>query len=115
MAAGRIETIAYKVASKKKERDELAAWVQRNFAPAYAKLGPPSAGDSPNTLELRAELLLLLVDHGDDTALKGDARKIADQFLDDPGAVDPTLAQAALEAAAENGDAGFFDLAAKGL
>jgi aminopeptidase N len=109
MAAGRIETIADKVASKKKERDELAAWVQHNFAPAYAKLGPAAPGDSPNTLELRAQLLLLLVDHGNDTDLKGDARKIADQFLDDPAAVDPTLAQAALEAAAENGDAALFD------
>jgi aminopeptidase N/puromycin-sensitive aminopeptidase len=109
MAAGRIGTIADKVASKKKERDELAAWVQRNFAPAYARLGPPAPGDSPNTLELRAELILLLVDHGNDSDLKRDARKIADQFLDDPAAVDPTLAQAALEAAAENGDAALFD------
>ncbi len=109
MAAGRIETIADKVASKKKERDELAAWVQRNFAPAYAKLGPPAPGDSPNTLELRAQLLALLVDHGNDTGLKGDARKLADQFLDNPAGVDPTLGQAALEAAAENGDAALFD------
>jgi aminopeptidase N len=109
VAAGRIGTIADKVASKKKERDELAAWVQRNFALAYAKLGPPAPGDSPNTLELRAQLLLLLVDQGNDSDLKVDARKFADQFLDDPAGVDPTLAQAALEAAAENGDAALFD------
>jgi aminopeptidase N/puromycin-sensitive aminopeptidase len=104
MAASRIETIADKVASRKEERDELARWVQRNFAPAYARLGPPAPGDSPNTLELRAQLLLLLVDHGNDADLKVDARKIADQFLDNPAVVDPTLAQAALEAAAQNGD-----------
>ncbi len=91
----------------------MAAWVQRNFAPAYAKLGPPAPGDSPNTLELRAQLLVLLVDHGNDTGLKGDARKIADQFLDDSAGVDPTLGQAALEAAAENGDAALFDLLQK--
>jgi aminopeptidase N len=109
MAAGRIETIADKVASKKKERDELAAWVQRDLAPAYAKLGPPAPGDSPNTLELRAQLLLLLVEQGNDSNLKSDARKIANQFLNDPAGVDPTLAQAALEAAAENGDAALFD------
>ncbi len=109
IAAGRIETITDKVASTKEERDEFARWIQRNFAPAYAKLGPPAPGDSPNTLELRAQLLALLVDHGNDADLKGDARKIADQFLDDPAAVDPTLAQAALEAAAENGDAALFD------
>ena len=109
IAAGRIETITDKVASTKEERDELAHWLQRNFAPAYAKLGPPAPGESPNTLELRAQLLALLVDHGHDTDLKSDARKIADQFLDDPAAVDPTLAQAALEAATENGDAALFD------
>jgi aminopeptidase N/puromycin-sensitive aminopeptidase len=92
IAASRIGTVTDKVASTKEERDELAAWVQRNFAPAYAKLGPPAPGDSPNTLELRAQLLALLVDHGNNTDLKNDARKIADQFLDDPASVDPTLA-----------------------
>jgi aminopeptidase N len=109
IAAGRIETITDKVASTKEERDELAAWLQHNFAPAYARLGPPVPGDSPNTLELRAQLLALLVDHGNNTDLKSDARKIADQFLDDPAGVDPTLAQAALEAAVEYGDATLFD------
>ncbi len=84
-------------------------WVQRNFAPAYAKVGPPAPGDSPNTLELRAQLLGLLVDHGNDADLQTEARTIADQFLDDPAGVDPTLGQAALQAAAENGDAALFD------
>jgi aminopeptidase N/puromycin-sensitive aminopeptidase len=83
--------------------------VSRNFAPEYAKLGPPAPGDSPNTLELRAQLLGLLVDHGNDPAISAQAHKIADRYLDDPMAVDPTLGQAALEAAAENGDAALFD------
>ena len=108
-AVGRIGTIADKVAATKEERDELAAWVQRNFAPAYYRLGPPAPGDSPNTLELRAQLLELLVDHGNKTDLSVQARQIANRYLDDPSAVDPTLARAALEAAAENGDAALFD------
>ena len=108
-AAGKIGTIADKVASTKAERDELAVWVQRNFAPEYAKLGPPAPGNSPNTQELRAQLLGLLINHGGDTKLQDQARKIADQFLDDPTAVDPTLGYAALGAAAENGDAALFD------
>jgi aminopeptidase N len=108
IAAGRIGTITDKVASTKEERDELAAWVQHNFAPEYAKLGPPAPGDSPNTRELRAELLALLVDHGDNTDLRVQARQITDRYLDDPASVDPTLGQAALEAAAENGDAALF-------
>jgi aminopeptidase N/puromycin-sensitive aminopeptidase len=109
IAAGRIGTITDKVASTKEERDELAAWVQRNFAPAYAKLGPPAPDDSPNTLELRAQLLTLLVDHGNNTVLPVQARQIADRYLDNPAAVDPTLGMAALQAAAENGDAALFD------
>ncbi|MGD1107736.1 MAG: M1 family aminopeptidase [Terracidiphilus sp.] len=107
--AGILGTIADKVASAKEERDELAVWVSRNFAPEYAKLSPPAPGDSPNTLELRAQLLALLVDHGKDPAVSAEARKIADQFLDDPASVDPTLGQAALEVSAENGDASLFD------
>jgi aminopeptidase N/puromycin-sensitive aminopeptidase len=109
IAAGRIGTITDKVASTKEERDELAAWVQRNFAPAYAKLGPPAPGDSPDTLELRAQLLALLVDHGNNADLPAQARQIADRYLDDPATVDPTLGMAALQAAAENGDATLFD------
>ncbi|MGO9796854.1 MAG: M1 family aminopeptidase [Terracidiphilus sp.] len=108
-AAGKIGIIADKVASTKAERDELAVWVSRNLAPEYEKLGPPAPGDSPNTLELRAELLGLLVDHGNDPAISAQARQIADRYLDDPASVDPTLGRAALEAAAENGDAALFD------
>ena len=108
-AAGKIGIIADKVASTKEERDELAVWVSRNFAPEYVKLGPPAPGDSPNTLELRAQLLGLLVDHGNDPAPSAQARKIADRYLDDPASGDPTLGQAALEAAVENGDAALFD------
>ena len=108
-ATEKLGTIADKVASSKEERDELGVWVSRNFAPECAKLGPPAPGDSPNTLELRAQLLALLVDHGNDADLTVQARQIADRYLDDPTAVDPNLGQAALEAAAENGDASLFD------
>jgi aminopeptidase N len=108
-SAGKIGTIADRIASTKEERDELAVWVQRNFGPEYAKLGPPASSDSPGTIELRAQQLGLLIDHGSDTKLQAQARKIADQFLDDPTSVDPTLGQAALQAAARNGDAALFD------
>jgi aminopeptidase N/puromycin-sensitive aminopeptidase len=109
ISAGKIGIIADKVASTEAERDELAVWVERNFTPEYAKLGAPSPSDSSSTIELRAKLLGLLINHGGDTKLQAQARKIADQFLDDPAAVDPTLGYAALGAAAENGDAALFD------
>jgi aminopeptidase N/puromycin-sensitive aminopeptidase len=108
-AAGKLGTIADRVASTKEERDELGVWVQRNFAPEYAKLGPPQPSDSPDTRELRAQLLGLLVNHGDNADLAAQALKIAYRYLDDPTSVDPTLGQAALEAAAENGDTVLFD------
>jgi aminopeptidase N/puromycin-sensitive aminopeptidase len=107
--AGKIGTIADKIASTKQERDQLAVWVQRTFAPEYAKLGPPLPGESPSVIELRAQLLGLLVDHGADQSLQAQARKIANQFLDDPTSVDPTLGYAALGATAEYGDAALFD------
>ena len=102
-------TIADKIASGKQERDGLAAWIRRNYAIKYARLGAPAPGESPNTRELRAELLDLLVNEGDDADLQTDARKIAGQFLDDPASVDPDLGIAALRAAAEDGDAALFD------
>ncbi len=108
-AAGKIATIADQIASTKDERNELAAWIRRNYGPEYAKLGAPSTGDSPNTLELRTHLLDLLVTQGNDADLKAQAHRIAEKFLDDPSAVDPTLSHAALEAAAANGDAALFD------
>ncbi len=108
-AAGKIGTIADKIASTKEERDELAGWVQRTFAPEYAKLGPPQPGDTPNTIELRAQLLSLLVEDGNDASVLAQARKLADQYLDNPASVDPTLGQAALAAAAASGDSALFN------
>ncbi len=108
-AAAKIATIADKIASTSDERDALAAWIRRNYASEYAKLGPPAAGDSPNTRELRAKLLGLLVNQGDDNDLEAEARKIAGEFLRDPASIDPTLGQVALLAAARNGDAALFD------
>ncbi|HVN93234.1 MAG TPA: M1 family metallopeptidase [Terracidiphilus sp.] len=107
--AGKIGTIAEALAATKEERDGLAAWIRHDYAPEYAKLGPSAPGDSPNTLELRAELLSLLANQGEDADVMAQARKIADKFLDDPASVDPALGQAALQAAAKNGDSRLFN------
>jgi aminopeptidase N len=104
-----LSAIGDQVTSTNEERDALARWMRRNFAPEYAKLGPPAPGDSPNTRQLRGQLFGLLCSRGADPALLAQARQIADQFLDNPASVDPTLAQTALAVAARNGDATFFD------
>jgi aminopeptidase N len=101
--------IVYQVASTKEERNALDRWIQSTFAPEYAKLGPPSSDDSPNTRELRAELFGLLGYHGDDPAIAARAREIVGQYIADPSAVDTTLARTAAGVAAENGDAALFD------
>jgi aminopeptidase N/puromycin-sensitive aminopeptidase len=97
------------VASTKEERDALDAWIHRNFAPEYAKIGPPAPGDSPNTRKLSAQLLELLADNGNYPDILAQARRIADQYLADPASADPTLGDAALQIAAEYGDVQLFD------
>jgi hypothetical protein len=69
----------------------------------------PETDDSPNKRELRAALLSLLGYRGDDPEIVAQAHRIADQYLANPAAVEPTLAQAALGVAAENGDSALFD------
>jgi len=108
-AADPIESVAYRVAATKHERDALAEWVRRTFAAQYAKLGPPVAGEPPNTTKLRAGLFLLLGYLGDDPEVLKQAREFTGKYLTDPASVDPTLARAALSIAAEHGDAALFD------
>jgi aminopeptidase N/puromycin-sensitive aminopeptidase len=108
-SAGDVGEIADTVAATKQERDALAAWIWRNFAGAYAKLGAPAPGDSANTRELRAQLFDVLAHYGKDANLQAQARRIADQYLSDPASVDPTFGQAAVNIAAENGDTALFD------
>ncbi len=108
-AVNQAEPIADEVASTKQERDQLGDWVRRTFAPEYAKLGPPAAGEPPNTTELRAHLFSLLGYLGNDPEVLKQAREMTGKYLADPSSVDPTLARAALGIAAEHGDAALFD------
>jgi aminopeptidase N/puromycin-sensitive aminopeptidase len=104
-----LRIIDQQVASTSEEHKELAAWVRKNFAPALARLDAPVAGEAPDKSLLRAALFGLLGNIGSDPAIIADARKISEQFLNNPASVDPTLAATALNVAAQNGDATFFD------
>ena len=108
-AIGGVDAIYDRVAGTSEEKAALAAWIRSTFAPEYAKLGTPSPGDSPNTIDLRAHLFELLGYYGKDRAVLAQARQITEMYLADPGAVDPTLGQTALAVAARNGDAALFD------
>jgi aminopeptidase N/puromycin-sensitive aminopeptidase len=104
-----LRIIDQQVASTSEEHKELAAWVRKNFAPALARLDAPVAGEAPDKSLLRAALFGLLGNIGSDPAIIADARKISEQYLSNPASVDPTLAATALNVAAQNGDAAFFD------
>jgi len=100
--------IKYRIASTDAEREALNAWERKTFRPALEKLGPPSVNDSPEKQELRAALFAAL-GSSEDTDVIAQAKGIAEKFLADPSSVDPNLAQSALNIAAANGDAAFFD------
>jgi aminopeptidase N/puromycin-sensitive aminopeptidase len=103
------ETIYKSVAATPEERSALDAWVQATFAPELAKLPPPSAADSPNTSERRAQLFRILGIYAKDPAVLAQARELTEKYLADPSSVEATLGQAAMAIAARNGDAALFD------
>lgn len=104
-----LDDIDDQLASTNEEHAALHRWIRENFAPVYARLGPPSKDDSANKRQLRARLLSLLGYRGDDPQIVAEARKITDDYLANPSSVDPNLARTALGVAAENGDAALFD------
>src|SRR6201998_3478409 len=97
-----------RIASTPQERDALDAWFRQTFAPEYAKLGPPSDGDSPDKKQLRA-LLFAALGEAKDQQILAQAREISAKYLADANSIDPNLAQTALQIAARNGDAALFD------
>lgn len=103
-----VNAIAERVAANEAQRTQLAAWVRQTFKPAYAKLGAPSAKDSPETLEMRAELLRFVAATGHDPQVIAQAKMITDAALKNPASVDATLAPVAQEVAARFGDAALF-------
>ena len=108
-ALGNLGPIYGRIASTPQERDKIAAWLRTNLSPEYAKLGPPSDMDTPNTRELRARLFGILGYLGKDPAVLAEAREIATKYMADPAAVDATIGQTALAVAARNGNAAMFD------
>lgn len=104
-----ISAIYQEVASNNRQRKQLAAWVRKTFGPAYEKLGAPQPGATPNDQQLRASLFALLGYIGEDPAVLKQAGELADQYLENPASVPPTLAQTALAVAAEKGGPELFD------
>ena len=102
-------TIYSRVAATPEEKAALSAWIRSTFGPEYVKLGAATASDSASSRALRAELFSVLGLYGKDPAVLAQARQIAQQYLADPGSVEPSLGHTALSIAAHNGDAALFD------
>ncbi len=98
-----------RIASTDEEHEALAAWVCKNFKPAYERLGEASDNDTPEKKELRATLFDYLGTIGKDPDVIAQAKQIAAKYLADPTSVEGTFAQTATRIAAVNGDAAFFD------
>ena len=92
------------------DRQGYRSWVDKTFSPAVKQLGwEKRPGEDEAVQTLRGDLLKVLAGVAHDPGAEAEARKIADEALADPSAVDAALAGAALPLAAENGDQAFYD------
>jgi aminopeptidase N len=108
-----IQTLWARVAATDAERKELSAWVVSTYSPRLASLGEPQASDTPERQQLRAQLFGVVGGIGQDPKVIAESKQLAQAYLSDPARVNATLARAAMEVAATNGDAAIFDLLQK--
>jgi len=79
------------------DRPALAALARDRLGPTAAAVGPPSGPEEDEARrELRAELLRALGTLGDDAGAQQRARQLYRRYREDPGAVDASLAAAAI-------------------
>jgi aminopeptidase N len=92
------------------DRDSYRTWVRQYLTPILTDVGwEPKPGDSDEQKALRSRLIAALAYDGRAPAALAQVRKIADKALENPSSVDRNLAQAALRAAALNGDSAYYD------
>jgi aminopeptidase N len=92
------------------ERARLARFVQKTFGKRARALGwKATPGEGPDAALLRPELLELVIDFGEDVALRKEAHDLAWKWLDDRHALDPDLVGPALFFAGKSNDRKLFD------
>jgi aminopeptidase N len=107
--AGRLENIATVMVGDS-EREEYAAWVRGLLRPAAQELGwQPRPGEDVEMPGVRAAVLSTLGRVGRDPEVLAMARNLAHQYLADPLAIDPSLANAVFNLGALEGDAALYD------
>ncbi|MGA7925556.1 MAG: M1 family metallopeptidase [Candidatus Sulfotelmatobacter sp.] len=92
------------------DRESYQAWLRQYLTPILKDVGSePKQGDSDEQKALRARLFNSLGYDGRDPEVLAQARKIADQALDNPTSVDREMAFGAFSLAALNGNEAFYD------
>ena len=92
------------------DRQDYQQWVRRLFAPLARELGwQPAPGESDEQKSLRAVVMRTLGYTGQDPEVLTEARQLTERALDNPSAVDRTMAETVFALAALNGDAALYD------
>ena len=104
-----LSTMETSLAASPAERALFEKWVRDTYKPELAKLGSPAPGDSPEKEWLRADLFAIVGEIGRDPDTIAEAGRMTGEYLNNPDSVDPNLQPAALQIAAQNGDAALFD------
>lgn len=91
-------------------RAKYREWIQRLLAPARIEVGwRPAASEAADRKALRAEVMETLGDTGRDRDVLAKARALAEQLLDNPTSLDPTVRGTVVNLAAIDGDARLYD------
>jgi cytosol alanyl aminopeptidase len=87
-----------------------ARFLGSTYGDTARKLGwQPGPNDDEGTRTLRASLVNMVAEEGNDPVLVAEAKRLALKWLDDPATVDSDTAGKVLHVAARNGDAALFE------
>jgi aminopeptidase N/puromycin-sensitive aminopeptidase len=85
------------------------AWVRSNFGPMFAKVGwVPAPGETDDRREVRAVLIRILGEIGEDPEVIRHSVELAGQYSKDETVIDPSLVRSLLEVAAMSNDPALF-------
>jgi len=92
------------------DRDSLSALIRDLVGPRVKRLGwKPAAKESDDDRQLRPILISLLGTYGNDPEIIQEARKLAEQYLQDRSSLDASVVPAVLGLAAKSGDSALYD------
>ena len=90
------------------DRPAYQRWVRELMAPQLAALGrTKQASDTEAALKTRARVLARLAIVGHDAETIAELKQLAEQYLQDPDAVDPSVVDVAIDSATMYGDEAF--------